>query len=194
MIVGTAGFEPATPRPPAGCATRLRHVPPDDPGEPRTRRAPTGIRTLDPRLKRTLLSPLSYGGVPRRGSENPKRQEEKKGGRPLPGACWLETMGTQTMGAPPAQGKETPCSMPSFPCGGKNEERATARAALTHPRQGASPGTRDDPKQENEGDDETGETSLCLSTFRQMPTACRHYCSKCHPPEPPPSFPLQGVM
>jgi hypothetical protein len=26
-LVGTAGFEPATARPPAGCATRLRHVP-----------------------------------------------------------------------------------------------------------------------------------------------------------------------
>ena len=25
--VGTAGFEPATFRPPAGCATKLRHVP-----------------------------------------------------------------------------------------------------------------------------------------------------------------------
>ena len=26
-LVGTTGFEPATARPPAGCATRLRHVP-----------------------------------------------------------------------------------------------------------------------------------------------------------------------
>jgi hypothetical protein len=28
--VGTAGFEPATFRPPAGCATKLRHVPTRD--------------------------------------------------------------------------------------------------------------------------------------------------------------------
>ena len=27
MIVGTTGFEPATPRPPAECSTGLSHVP-----------------------------------------------------------------------------------------------------------------------------------------------------------------------
>src|SRR4028119_354957 len=39
--VGTAGFEPATTRPPAECATRLRHVPTRVfAGQNHTRRAP----------------------------------------------------------------------------------------------------------------------------------------------------------
>src|SRR5580692_5809444 len=54
-LVGETGFEPATARPPAGCATRLRHSPWLC-AEPTPWSAQSGRRELNPPLKLGRLS------------------------------------------------------------------------------------------------------------------------------------------
>jgi hypothetical protein len=71
LLVGAAGFEPATTSPPDWCATRLRH-------------APTGAGSLAPSLERTYL-PLRASARPMPTVVSPAapRMRNAIGGPPL---------------------------------------------------------------------------------------------------------------
>jgi hypothetical protein len=58
-VIGETGFEPATARPPAGCATRLRHSPWHQAGD----RNRTGPKSLEGFCAATTLRPHARGHV-----------------------------------------------------------------------------------------------------------------------------------
>jgi hypothetical protein len=106
--IGETGFEPATARPPAGCATRLRHSPWLLHAEPSVEPAPSGRRELNPPLKLGRL-PCNHNTSPAGSVDDtgPRRFEQAIAPAPPSASDW-PTRRASLAPTPPAAGPPVP--------------------------------------------------------------------------------------